>query len=327
MNGELERFLVDASGVPMDPELDAFLAHFHELGGEALCAVLFYGSCFSGAGRSSSSVYDFFLVVDSYRGFYGASLHALLNKIVPPNLYHIEIPGPGGSVLRSKYNVVSLERIGEETGRGAHDHYFIARLSQKTGVLWARDERVRERLAAGFFGAARQAVSLAASYLEPARAYTPLEVFGRFLEISYASDTRIEAAAKLSSIAAADPAFYETLYEEAVRRAGGPDGPLQELPGGRFSLALSEKALLERRGETRRFLLRSKWKTLPRWAKHLLTFRDPVPYLLAKYERHTGVPVALTPLQRRFPLIFGWPALWRILRERLGKDRKTLEGR
>ena len=47
------------------------------------------------------------------------------------------------------------------------------------------------------------------------------------------------------------------------------------------------------------------------------TFDDWVPYILWKVERHSGEPVEVTDRQRRHPLIFGWPVLFRLLRRRV----------
>jgi hypothetical protein len=47
------------------------------------------------------------------------------------------------------------------------------------------------------------------------------------------------------------------------------------------------------------------------------TFDDWVPYILWKVERHSGEPVEVTERQRRHPLIFGWPVLFRLIRRRV----------
>ena len=50
-----------------------------------------------------------------------------------------------------------------------------------------------------------------------------------------------------------------------------------------------------------------------RLIKSAFTFGDWLPYVLWKLGRHTGVSVELTPLQRRYPLIFGWPVIFKLL--------------
>ena len=50
--------------------------------------------------------------------------------------------------------------------------------------------------------------------------------------------------------------------------------------------------------------------------KTAFTFGDWLPYVLWKLERHTGVKVEPTEQQLRHPFIYGWPVLFRLLRER-----------
>ena len=53
-----------------------------------------------------------------------------------------------------------------------------------------------------------------------------------------------------------------------------------------------------------------------RLAKASLTFEGGVDYAAWKIERHTGVRVVVTDRLRRYPLVFGWTVLWRLLRRR-----------
>ena len=52
----------------------------------------------------------------------------------------------------------------------------------------------------------------------------------------------------------------------------------------------------------------------------MLTFENWLPYLVRKVERRTGMRVELTPLERRLPLIFLWPRLFRVLRNRPAEE-------
>ena len=44
------------------------------------------------------------------------------------------------------------------------------------------------------------------------------------------------------------------------------------------------------------------------------TFRGGLDYLMWKIERHSGVKVELSERARRFPLLAGWYALWKVKR-------------
>jgi hypothetical protein len=75
----------------------------------------------------------------------------------------------------------------------------------------------------------------------------------------------------------------------------------------------------ERRALQRYFAL-SKARATARWLKYMLTFDDWLEYIRKKAERHTGQPIALTPRETRWPLVFLWPRVFRYLRD---KDRRT----
>jgi hypothetical protein len=50
----------------------------------------------------------------------------------------------------------------------------------------------------------------------------------------------------------------------------------------------------------------------------VVTFDDWLEFILRKARRHTGQPIELTPRERRLPLVFLWPRVFRYLRH---KDR------
>ena len=52
--------------------------------------------------------------------------------------------------------------------------------------------------------------------------------------------------------------------------------------------------------------------SVARLLKALVTFDNPLDYLVWKIERHTGIKEIPTQLQRKYPLLFSWPLLWRI---------------
>ena len=52
-----------------------------------------------------------------------------------------------------------------------------------------------------------------------------------------------------------------------------------------------------------------------RIVKAALTFEGALDYLLWKIKRHSGVYIEPTSLQRKYPMIFAWPLLWRLWRK------------
>ena len=53
-----------------------------------------------------------------------------------------------------------------------------------------------------------------------------------------------------------------------------------------------------------------------RWVKYVVTFDDWLDYILRKAHRHTGHDIVLSPRERRLPLVFLWPRVFRYLRDK-----------
>jgi hypothetical protein len=70
---------------------------------------------------------------------------------------------------------------------------------------------------------------------------------------------------------------------------------------------------LSRRGWLLR-RLQGKILSLLRLIKAAFTFQGGADYIIWKLERHTGIPIEVTPEMRRHPLIYGWGLMWRLYR-------------
>ena len=51
-----------------------------------------------------------------------------------------------------------------------------------------------------------------------------------------------------------------------------------------------------------------------RLMKAAFTFQGGIDYIAWKLERHTGVPIEVTPKMRRQPLLYSWGLVWRLYR-------------
>jgi hypothetical protein len=56
-----------------------------------------------------------------------------------------------------------------------------------------------------------------------------------------------------------------------------------------------------------------------RWGKHVLSFEGWLDFLVRKARRHSGQDIVLSERERRAPLVFLWPRVFRYLRQ---KDRQ-----
>ena len=100
---------------------------------------------------------------------------------------------------------------------------------------------------------------------------------------------------------------------------------LRELDaGGVLHFEQGEADCIVRLPERSRRRSQVQWRTrkavakalyFPRLLKSAATFGDWLPYALWKLKRHTGVEIEPTERQKRHPLIWGWPVLFRLLKE------------
>jgi hypothetical protein len=74
--------------------------------GEAVQAILFYGSCLR-TGDDLDGLVDLYVLVDTYRAAYTSRIQALFNELLPPNVYYLEREFEE-QVVRTKYAVLSL---------------------------------------------------------------------------------------------------------------------------------------------------------------------------------------------------------------------------
>ena len=102
---------------------------------------------------------------------------------------------------------------------------------------------------------------------------------------------------------------YSALLED-LAEAGRIQG------NGDSSYSLRERVRLAERLRTLLYFRWSMVRATVRWLKYVVTFEDWLEYILRKAERHTGQHLVLTTRERRLPLIFLWPRLFRYLRHK-----------
>jgi len=66
----------------------------------------------------------------------------------------------------------------------------------------------------------------------------------------------------------------------------------------------------------------SKARATLRWAKYVALYDDWLDYVVRKVERRSGVTLELTPRERRWPLLFLWPKLFRFLGRRSARSAR-----
>jgi len=278
--------------------------------GEAVQAVLFYGSCFR-SGDAAEGLVDLYLLVDRYRAAYPGSMLAFLNWLLPPNVFYLEISHPAG-LIRSKYTVFSVADFQKGTSLRWFHPYLWGRFSQPTGLVYARNEQIAELVKE----ALAQAVQTFIARVLPAvpAQFDARELWNKGLLLSYQSELRSERPEKLSRLFDAARQHFEQLSCSAIEGSGYR---LQiEDDGETFRYNADIPCRIRRLNRLAwgvRFL-QGKLLSAARLLKALVTFRGGVDYILWKIERHSGIAIEEAPRLRRYPLVGLCVIFWRLYR-------------
>jgi hypothetical protein len=293
---------------PVAPELQILCDQVRARFGDTLAAVLFYGSCLR-SGDPTDGLVDLYVLVDRYSDAYQSRVLRTANACLPPNVFLLQTRTVTGRAIQAKYAVLSLADFEAGAGRWFQS-YVWGRFAQPSRLVYSRDDGVRERV----YGALAQAVVMLLRQTLPCMPdrFGAEAIWRCGLALSYGTELRPEAPGRPAQLVRQDAAYFDRLTAAAAPAVAG----IQPVEVGDYHNRLlpAERRQGRRRWRLRR--LQGRLLHLMRLMKSVLTFDNGVDYLAWKLERHTGQPIEVTPRLRRHPLIFGWPLLWRLLRER-----------
>jgi len=274
----------------------------------AVDAVLFYGSCLRRGELPASDdpVFDFYVLVDDYRRVYAGRLEAVANRLLPPNVFYIEVPWRDRT-LRAKYAVIALPQFRRAVSPRAMQSYFWARFAQPVRLPYVRDETSRAAVVDALAEAATTLALRAAGLMDDA--FTPRVFWTRAFEATYATELRAERSSRAALIYEADRERYDRICVLALQ-ASGLD--VRDAGDGTLALAVPARNWSGMAWRGRRLL--GKLLSVLRLAKGAFTFDGGVDYILWKIERHSGVRATPTPWQRRHPLLAAPGLAWRLYR-------------
>ncbi len=293
------------SAVPVPDRVAAIAEAARARHGASVCAVLAYGSALRERDDPSRMV-DLYLVVDSYRAAQDKGWLRVANRVLPPNVYYIEIPfggsdgSGGGNKVRSKYAMVSLGHLERLVGTETLHPYFWARFAQPTALVWARDEAIADRVRRVLARAVLTLVEEAWPLTSPADAAETRWVRA-FVE-TYRTELRSEGPERARALYRVHADRYEALAAAIAVKGEPGNGSDTE-----------KRAKVRRRWFVRRAI--GKPLSVLRLLKAAFTFEDGATYLASKIEQHSGVAVALTDWQRRHPILAAPGLAWRLYRQ------------
>jgi len=274
------------------PEVRAFAERLANEAGAL--GVLFYGSNLRTG--SLEGVLDFYVLLPGPQ----------VERIWPRVSYHEWTHG--GVPLRAKVATMALETFAAAAAGERLDTTIWARFVQPSALAWQRDGAAGEAVAQAVAGAARTAARLAVA-LGP-EAGTPEDYWRALFRATYAAEFRVEKAGREDSILAANRAHFDGLLPLALDAAGVAFSQ----DGSTIRPRLDPRDRARTLGWWKRRQRLGKPYNVLRLLKASTTFEGAARYAAWKIERHTGVPVTITPWRERHPILAAPGVLWQVWR-------------
>jgi hypothetical protein len=281
----LRRLIESEVEQPVPPKIAALSSRIRE-GRHGVLAVLFYGA---GLWKSpeSDTLFDFYVLVESYQAFDPRRLYALFGWLLPPNVYYLEHGG-----LRCKYALIRFDQFEASAAGGGLNSQIWARFSQPCRLVYARDRDLKRAVTAALGDAVVTFHDHSLPLLGPTEVPRPETIWTRGLEQTYGNEWRSERGERA-----------HTIYQAS-----------REALNARSELVLPFCSPAPRPATIglRRILAKSVY--FLQLMKAVFTFEGGVDYALWKIERQSGVRLHASEFQRRHPLISAWPLVWKAWR-------------
>ena len=278
--------------------------------GSGVRAILFYGSCLR-QGDDFDGLVDLYVLVDAYRSVYDTSLLSISNKILPPNVFYLELSFED-HVVRAKYAVITLKDFRAGTSMRWFHSYLWGRFAQPVSLVYVADEETMNSI----HSALAEAVATFAARVVPELRdrFVASELWCEGLLLSYRAELRTEKAGRALMLFEAFSEYYEQLTRAALGAV--PFKVNVETSTRPFHYHAELASLVRYRSRFAWTIRRVQGKILSllRLSKALFTFRGGLDYIAWKLERHSGVTIEITPRVRRHPLLLGWGLMWRLYR-------------
>ena len=192
------------------------------------------------------------------------------------------------------------------------DIYIVGRFGKRVSLLYYKDQSAKRKLL-DCCRNAMESVSLWTLKGMPERFCTHDFILA-CLNISYIGETRVESESKVAKLLAAEEKYYTQVYSRCLAHLAERLPTLSQVDSDTFERQQSELQKFLNIQAQSLFLLNSRLRGIARWPKFLLTVEEWIDIILAKIERTKGIKLQPTDLERKHPLILGWPYLYRLIR-------------
>ncbi|MBI6564016.1 hypothetical protein YA0852_07910 [Pseudomonas synxantha] len=302
--------VAQACALPVADELQALVQVLRARFGDGLSGLLFYGSCLR-SGDPTQGLVDLYVLVDDYASVRTTLLPRLADQWLPPTVFLLKTATPDGRMLRAKCALISLKDFEEGTTRWFQS-YLWARFSQPSRLVYYRNMAVRDRVHASVANAVMRMMSQTLAAQD--QTFSSMAFWERAFSLTYGSELRPENANRPAEIVGHNAAYYAQVTCDAAASVPGLTPSRHQSDVFTHHCTASQKRQSRRRWNLRR--AQGRTLNVLRLIKSLFTFEDGVDYVIWKLERHLGEPVEVSPHLHRYPLIFCWPLLWRLFKNR-----------
>ena len=278
--------------------------------GDAVKAILFYGSCFR-KGDSAEGVVDLYLIVENYCHAYRRHFHAFLNKLLPPNVFYLEIPYKK-RIIRAKYTVFSFKDFQEATSMRWFHSYLWSRLAQPLGIVYAYDDHTSEKIYTAMANAVTTFITRLLPVMPPQ--FTYRELWCQGLALTYSTELRAEKQDKLVALFEFAPQYYEKLTLIAIEMVPFSVKILKNASGAGYRTKISGRIRILNLIAWKIRCIQGKILSFLRLLKGIFTFDAGLDYIIWKIERHSGITVQINPRLRRIPIVGTGVLFWRLYR-------------
>jgi len=287
----------------VDPAVRQFAARLAAPAGEmagseaGASAVLFYGSNLRSGSREG--VLDFYVLLP------GPPETGLWPRVSYCEWEH------EGETLRAKIAAMTLAKFAQAACGKTIDTTIWARFVQPCALVWFADETARDAVLGALAQAARTAARLAVAVGPPKGAQQ--DYWRALFQATYRAELRVEKPGREDNILDANPQHFAGLLGAALTADGIPfAAPSSGLVAP--ELAPGRRSEILRWWNRRRRL--GKPLNILRLIRASTTFAGAARYAAWKVQRHTGVPVKLTPFREKYPLLAAPALAWQIWRMR-----------
>lgn len=278
--------------------------------GDEVQAILFYGSCLHKE-EDLDGLFDLYVLVNTYGSVNRNSTHAALNKLLPPNVFYLEISYEQRTV-RSKYAILSLGDLQKGTSSQWFHSYLWARFCQPTAVVYVRNEKVAEQVSKAFGQAVVTFVTRVLPRIQPE--FTIRELWSKGLELTYRSEFRPEQPDKQVRLFDGMVEYYEDITRYAFNGSPYQVNKINNQGTAHYTVTIPYRVRFISRITWAVRIVQGKFLSVLRLVKGTMTFEGGVEYILWKIKRHSGVTMEASPFLKRHPVLAMFVLSFRLYR-------------